>query len=256
VRSDGTITQESTVEEPLPFTLCPTGWLIGEAKLGRARKFLKEYMSQRVTIGKSPIRAILNELPGGWSTAFAVLEYIAKRDSESEEAKLMAAWEEIHAVHGQKTTPEMIAEGAGMTSAHMVAVIVEAAINMGVVVSRLVQAVSLSDIAKRGIKEAKKPLGFKDRERILQQHGVYPAPPGSNVYVNATAAANAGAKVKQSLAATDGLDEFERDTLDATEFLRSVDQPEEETKALGSPANFVDATFSTAAPAYKHEEVP
>jgi hypothetical protein len=205
-------------------------------------------MQGKISVGPSPIRFILDQLPGGWITAIPVLQHVAKQSGESDEAKILNAWEEAMAVYGTKTTGEQIAEAAGMTPSHMLGVITEAAHLQTVNVAKLVKAIKLGEVMERGVKEALKPAGFKDRERILQSAGLYPAPAGTTINVEANA--QAGAKVTQSLAAADGLDEFERDTLDATTFLRSVDQPKEETKALESPAQFVDATFSS-----EHEEV-
>jgi hypothetical protein len=247
---NGKITQESTGEVRL---FCPVNFsgytLFRLLSLSGAHQYWL-HMNGKISVGPSPIRFILDQLPGGWRTAIPVLQHVAKQDGESDEAKVLNAWEETTSVHGKKTTGEQIAEAAGMTPSHMLGVIIEAAHLQTVNVAKLVKAIKLGEVMERGVKEALKPAGFKDRERILQSAGLYPAPAGTTITVEATA--QAGAQVSQSLAAVDGLDEFERDTLDATEFLRSVDQPEEATKVLESPASFtdstakfVDATFST-----------
>jgi hypothetical protein len=199
-------------------------------------------MNTKITAAKSPLLAILNELPGGWHTAFAILEHIAKRDADSEEAKLMAAWEEVFSTHPNEATPEMIAVAAGMTPSHMVGLVAEAAHLTKVNIARLIKAIRLDEVAERGVKEALKSSGFKDREAILASAGIYPARAGSiNIYNNPTAAAQAGVELNKALGESDAMDEFERDTLDSTAFLRSVDgQPE--PQRLESPASFVDAT--------------
>jgi len=154
------------------------------------------------------------------------------RDSESEAAKLMAAWEEVHSVHNEATTIEMVVEGAGITESHFLGVVCESCHIMKVNVAKMLTALALDDVMKAGIRAAKKPSGFKDRQAILQNAGLYPSPPG--VVINNSPTAIAAAN--NALEAVDGLDDFERDTMDSTSFLRSL----ENSKRLNSPANFVD----------------
>lgn len=200
-------------------------------------------MKSKVTSAKSPLLSILNQLPGGWLTAFGILKHIAMRDSASEEAKLMASWEETHAVHGEKTTPEMIAAGAGITESHMLGIITEACHAMKVNVAKLIAALNMDEVMERAVKEARKPTGFKDRERLLQSVGLYPTPAGVTINNSPTAIAAARAAASGAIESADGLDEFERDTMDSTSFLRGVDNAAEQ-KRIESPANFVNVTVA------------
>lgn len=214
--------------------------MAGEYRLRRARLALVDYMTSKVFAAKSPLLTILNVLPGGWITAFAILEHVAKRDSESDAAKLMAAWQEIHEAQPlrSKIIPEKIAEAAGMTPSRMLGIVVEAAHEMTVNTSKLVAALSMDSIMERAVKEARKPSGFKDRERILQSAGLYPAPSGVTINNSPMAIAQARADMATSIGALDGLDDFERDTMDSTSFLRNLDG-QADPKSLESPAAFV-----------------
>lgn len=220
-------------------------------RLVAAETQLETYMKSKVTSAKSPLLAILNQLPGGWTTAFGILKHIAMRDSECEEAKLMASWEEVHAIHGSATTPELIAAGAGMTESHMLGIITEACHSMKVSVAKLIAALNMDEVMERAVKEAKKSTGFKDRERLLQSVGLYPTPAGVTINNSPTAIAAARAAMTTAIESTDGLDEFERDTMDSTSFLREVDNAAEQ-KRIESPSNFVNVTTvakETAEPA-------
>jgi len=253
---NGTITQEWTDEIEVQLyrqnwpQLAPLlAWGSPEYKLWRARFYLEGHLKARsdITAGSSPLISILNQLPGGWQTAFAILEHVAKKDGESEEAKLMAAWCEVHAAHpGETITPDMIADAAGITHKHMLGLVAEAAFDMKVTVSRLISTLNLDEIMERAVKEAKKAAGFKDREKILQNAGLYPAPAGVTIYNNPTALASAKMAVANGIEAADGLDDFERDTLDSTSFLRGIDNANEDQKRLESPSKFVDATVVTS----------
>src|SRR5215467_238381 len=109
--TDGQITREWTGSG---VDLSP-GAVYADRLLQAAQMQLVAYMKRKVTTAPTPLKAILNELPGGWLTAFAVLKSVAMKDSASEEARLMAAWEEVHSVHGEDTTIEQIVDGAGVT---------------------------------------------------------------------------------------------------------------------------------------------
>jgi hypothetical protein len=241
----GIITQELTDEIEVPLYRT---WSTPDP-LAIARGHLEAHLKKRssVTAARSTLRSILDELPGGWHTAFAILESIAKKDSESEEAKLMAAWLELQAAHPKDPiTPEMIAEAADITPWHMLGLVTEAAFKMRVTVSRLVGALGLDEIMERAVKEAKKSTGFKDRERILQNAGLYPAPSGVTIFNNPTALASARTAMATGIEAAEGLDDFERDTLDSTSFLRGIDNANEDQKRLESPSKFVEATIVPA----------
>jgi hypothetical protein len=256
--SNGITTQESISEVRLFSPLNPIGYSLFAhlAKMGKAT--LWTHMNGKISVGPSAVRYILDQLPGGWISAIAILQHVAKQDGDSQEAKILNAWDEVMSVRGGDTTAEEIAEAAGMTPSHMLGVITEAAHLQTVNVAKLVKAIKLGEVMERGVEEALKPAGFKDRERILQSAGLYPAPAGTTI--NVASIAQAGAQLKQALETSEGLDEFERDTLDATEFLRSVSQPSEETKKLESPSEFVDAAFSATSQKQKealkeHESV-
>ena len=237
---NGQTTQERTFEG---VDLSP-GARVAESRLYFAERRFEDYMKQKrkVTSAESPLMSILNELPGGWPGAFFVLRHIAVRDSGSEEAKLMAAWEEVHSVHGEETTPEMIADGAGITPSHMLGLIAEACHIMKVNVSKLIAALNMDEVMERAVKEAKKSTGFKDRERLLQHAGLYPTPAGVTINNSPTAIAAARSAMSSAAEITDGLDEFERDTMESTSFLRGLDNADAEQKRVESPSNFVNAT--------------
>jgi len=244
---NGQTTQESISEE---WLYCPIGkgatsnyfqYVVAQARAWQVR-----FMKSKIAVGPSPLRSILDNLPGGWQTSVLILQHVAKSDSECEEAKLLGAWEEVMTVHGRKTTAEMIAQAADMTPSHMLGLIVEAAHLQTYNLSKLITAIRLGEVMDAGVKEAVKASGYKDREKILQHAGLYPAPPGTVISVQANA--QAGAKLQQSLEASEGLDEFERDTLESTEFLRGLDQPIEHAP-LESPAGFVALPGKPAEPA-------
>lgn len=243
---NGRIIQERTLDFTFPIIAVglDNPWcLLAAEGLYIAQAHLELYMSAKtkITAAQSPLRSILNELPGGWHTAFAILMHVAKKDSDSEEAKLMAAWEETHAVHGSKVTPEDIALAAGMTPSHMLGIIVEAAHSMKVTTSKLIHALGLDDVMKRAVREAKTKGGFKDRERVLAAAGLFPSTSTAiAIYNNPTATAQAAAGIQSGISATEGLDEFERDTIDSTSFLREFGAPDNPRAAIQSPSAFVD----------------
>jgi len=228
--ADGRIIRESIDELDTSYG-ASYAWAI----LDRADIALARYMKTKVTAARSPIKAILNELPGGWLTAFAVLKHVALRDAESEEARIMAAWEEVHSVHAEKTTVELVIEGAGITESHFLGVVCEACHVMKVNVAKMLRALNLDEVMEAGIRAAKKPSGFKDRQAILQSAGLYPAATGTIINNSPIAIAHAN----QAVETIEGLDGFERDTMDSTSFLRGL---ESGGKRLESPANFVDVT--------------
>lgn len=235
---NGQTTQEETFEG---IDLSP-GAIFGDIRLKYAELGLRKFMKSKVTAAESPLLAILSELPGGWTTAFAVLKHIAAADSECEEARLMASWEEIHSVHGEATTPEMIAAGAGMTPSHMLGLITEACHAMKVNVAKLIAALNMDEVMERAVKEAKKPTGFKDRERLLQSAGLYPTPAGVTINNSPTAIAAARAAASAAAESTNGLGEFERDTVESTSFLRGIENAAAEQRRIESPSNFVTTT--------------
>jgi len=234
IRTRSWITNGQTTRESIDEVVVKPGRLgycaLFKSMAVRGHSQLRKHMAKKVGVGPAPIFTILNQLPGGWTTAIAILQHVAKQDSECEEARLINVWDEVVGLNGSKTTGEQIAEAADMSPSHMLGLITEAAHLQGVNVSKLIKAINLGEVMQAGVKEALKPSGFKDREKILQSAGLYPAPAGTNISVTSTA--QAGAQLKQSLAAADGLDEFERDTLESTEFLRGIEGP------LTSPAQF------------------
>jgi hypothetical protein len=246
---NGQITQERTLDFTFPIITVPLDnpWChLSWRRLAYARARLENFMATKVTVAKSPLLSILNELPGGWHTAFVILQHIAKRDGDSEEAKLMAAWEETHAVHGTKVTPEDIAQAAGMTPSRMLGIVVEAAHSMKVTTSKLIHALNLDDVMRRAVKEAKTKGGFKDRERVLAAAGLYPSTSQAiSIYNNPTATAQAAAGIQAGVHAAEGLDEFERDTIDSTSFLREFDTDPARGQ-IESPAAFVQTITAEA----------
>jgi hypothetical protein len=236
VTRTGEITQESTVE--IPFTYTSRLFHFMEA---RSRGYYTNFMKARIAVNPSPVRYLLEQLPGGWTTAITILRHVVVdyKNSECEEAKILNVWEEVVSIRGKDATCEEIAEAAGMSPSHMFGLIAEAAHLQGFNVAKLVKAMAIGEIMERGVREALKPSGFQDRKAILQSAGLYPAPPGTNISVEANA--QAGTKLDQNLEAASNIDEFERDTLESTEFLRGVGQ-HAEPKSLESPASFIQST--------------
>jgi len=196
-------------------------------------------MKRRLTTAPSDLRAILDNLPGGWHTAFDLLKQVADKDADSEEARLLANYEELASVD-VNVPVERIIEAAGMRAGRFLGLIADIAYEKGVRVSRLIAAINLQEVMERGVKEAKKATGIKDRLPLLQAAGLYPAPAGVVINNSPTAIAQARSAMNAAIDTADGLDEFERDTLESTSFLRGIDGQTGEQKKIESPSNFVD----------------
>lgn len=132
-----------------------------------------------------------------------------------------------------------------MSDARFLGLIAEVAYERGVRVSKLIAAINLEDVMRRGVKEAKKVTGIKDRVPLLQAAGLYPAPAGVVINNSPTAIAQARNALAAVIDTSDNLDEFERDTIESTSFLRSMGDVEDaERKRVESPSNFIDVTTS------------
>lgn len=159
----------------------------------------------------------LSRIPGGWYSAFPILRKVARLDDASDASRLLVAWDELGGK--ENVTPEEIAEAAGMTMGHMIGVIAEAAYDNSVAVSRLIEALNLEEIMDRAVKEAKKPDGFKDREKILQSAGLYPTPSGAT-FINQNNSVTSASLRSGPVSATDGLESMEDDTIEFTTLVR------------------------------------
>jgi hypothetical protein len=199
-------------------------------------------MKRKETMGiagkRAPLETALSKIPGGWFAAFPILAKTARKDDNSEAARLLQAWDELG---GKKdVTPEEIAEAAGMTPGHMVGVIAEAAYDNSIHVARLIEALNLEDIMNRAVKEAKKPDGYKDREKILQSAGLYPTPSGATFINNPTAIA--GASLRAAIPGdADGLTGIEEDTIEFTTLVRGGGE-----ERVLSPSRMIDAPSPAA----------
>lgn len=200
-------------------------------------KKLNAHMEHKKKMGIANVHlgtVALSRIPGGWVGAFPILRKVVRVADDSAAARLLLAWDTLGGK--EDVTPEEIADAAGMSMGDFIAVVAKSAFDTGVSVSKLIEALNLEDIMERAVKQAKKPDGFKDRERILQGAGLYPTTGGAtfiNSNVNAVDA-------RQTLNVEDGNEDLGSMEADTIEFTTLVRRPEGQQK-VESPSKLIEA---------------
>lgn len=140
--------------------------------------------------GAGSIADSIAKIPDGKNTFMQWIKLAGAEDARF--PSVVEFWEvRLSADERRLAELDTIFERWGIDPSDAIGCAARAASKHAISVTQMLYALHMPEIALQNIKQARKPLGIRDREMAMQTTGILPQRPGvtSNVFVNAQAAA-------------------------------------------------------------------
>jgi hypothetical protein len=180
---------------------------------GRERRRTREQLGLK-RVDNSPVGILTKQLAGG-KQRFMEFARLALQ-IEPDLAPVVESYESLNDVGRAAASIDAICAEHQIDPLHFIGVVGEAALKFGNNSAIVIAALSLPDVVTKSVKEALKPGGDKDRKMLFQHAQFIPTPHGTQINVQA----NAAARADSSSGEGKGLPSFERNMREADEVIR------------------------------------
>lgn len=167
-----------------------------------------------VRVQDAPIALLTKQLAGGKERfmEFAKLAVLIEPDL----APVVESYNDLNRGRRAAVSIDEICARHSIDPIHFIGVVAEAATKYGNNSAVVIAALSLPDVVTKSVKEALKPGGDKDRKMLFQHANFIPTPHGTQINVQA----NAAARADSSSGEGKGLPSFERNMREADDVIR------------------------------------